>query len=175
MIDMVGKPGSAMQKLNERQQAFVLAAMANGGRNYAQAAREAGFSDEGGSAKATAYRLSHDPKIQAALMEEANRRLNTGSVLAVSVLLELVNGDSLDPKDRLKAIELVLNRTGMHAKSEHKVEVKHTDETSKEMVERIKLLSAQMGIDSQKLLGNCVVEGEYEEVENVEDDLSDIY
>lgn len=165
--------GPAMSKLNERQQAFVVAMLDFGGRNNTKAALAAGYA-EGIDLKRTAYRLAHDELIQAAIKEEGQKRLNAGTIMAVNTLLEIADSASVETKDKLKAVEMILNRTGMHATTEHKVAVTHQDATSDEMIKRIEQLAGKLGVDPQKLLGNCAVDVEYSEVQP-EDDLSDIY
>lgn len=166
--------GPAMKKLNERQKAFVTAMLDFGGRNNTRAARAAGYDGADEVVRVTAHRLAHDPKIQEAIKEEGEKRLNAGTIMAVNILLEICDDATTEKKDRLKAAEMILNRVGLHAKSEHKVAVTHKDETSKEMIAEIKLLSERLGIDPQKLLGNqAIVEAEFVEVEEFDENSLD--
>jgi hypothetical protein len=55
-------------------------------------------------------------------------------------------------KDRTKAIEILLNRTGLHALTEHKVKVEHTVD-NEEALRKIAFLAKRVGIDPSKLLG----------------------
>jgi phage terminase small subunit len=143
-----------------------------GGMNHTRAAMAAGYEGSVDVVKVTAHRLAHDPKIQDAIDEEAAKRLKTGKVMAVNTLLEIMESSSVENKDRLKAVEMLMNRTGMHATSEHKTTVTHRDETSEEVIEQIKQFSKAMGIDPKTFLGVGagteivqVEEAEFEEVD----------
>ena len=162
--------GPAMRACNDRQRRFVISLLETGSDNYTLAARMAGYSGTGNTISVTAYRLSHDPKIQAAIQEEAKRRIQAGLILATSTLM--VHVKNADAKVSLKAIEMILNRGGIHAQSEHKVTVEHTMNED-EMVRSIQVMAKQMGVDPAKLLGDAgyaltdqsnVVEGEFVEV-----------
>ena len=171
--------GPAMKRLNERQRAFVTYMLDFGGRNNTRAALAAGYGGTSDSVRVHAHRLAHDPNIQAAIKEEGEKRLNSSSIMAVNILLDIADDPGTENKDKLKAVEMILNRTGLHAKTEHKVAVTHTDETSAEMIKRIEVMASGLGIDPKKLLGNAVVEGEFEILDELaietEDDLSDIF
>ena len=155
-----------MLKLNERQRAFVVAMLDRGGRDNTAAAREAGYGGESTTGiKVTAFRLAHDPMIQDAIREEAEKRLKAGAIMAVNTLLDIADDATTEKKDRLKAIEMIMNRTGLHATSEHKVNVTHSDPTRDEMVKRITLLAQKNGLDPSKLLGGPTTDAEFTEVE----------
>jgi len=165
--------GPAMRSCNDRQRRFVISLLETGSDNYTLAARMAGYSGTNNTMSVTAYRLSHDPKIQAAIQEEAKRRLNAGLILATSTLVQHVK--NLDAKVSLKAIEMILNRGGLHAQSEHKVTVEH-QMNEQETVNAIVMMANKMGVNPAQLLGEAgyklpaltdqsnVVEGEYTEV-----------
>lgn len=173
------KYGPAMQKLNERQRLFVLNLMEFGDDNFTRAARAAGYTDTGDpkttAIRLQAHKLAHDPRIQEAMLEEAKRRLQGGLILAVSTLVTHVR--SADPKVALKAAEMLMNRGGIHALSEHKVNVEHTL-NEEEMVKSIEMMAQKMGIDPSSLLGDAgvkqlppprqvpidVIDAEFEEV-----------
>lgn len=175
-IALVGNKslGVAMRSLNERQRRFVDYLLESGTSNISRAARAAGYSGNDNTIYVTASRLAHDPKIQAAIREESGRRLNTGSIMAVSRLLSIAES-SIDQKTALRAIEMILNRTGLHATSEHKVDVTHRTGEEADMVKRVGQLATALGLDPSKLLGNIgydmplekpkvVIDGEFEEV-----------
>lgn len=160
--------GPAMQALpSDRQRAFVIALLENGDNNHTRAAQDAGFAaGSQNSLRVQAHRLAHDPGIQAAMDEEARRRLNSGKIMAVSSLLTLAKSAAKD-SDKLKAIEMVLNRTGLPNQSEHKVTVNDVSKTDEEMIARIELLAGKLGIDATKLLGHdrpAVIDVEFTEV-----------
>ena len=170
------KCGPAMRKLNERQRAFVVAMLDFGGLDNTRAARAAGYGDGGSGAgiRVTAHRLAHDPDIMEAIREEGQARMNSAGIMAVNTLLEIANAVDTEKKDKLKAIEMIMNRIGMSAKTEHQVNVTRKDLTSDEMIKRIGMLANKLGVDPQKLLGGPVVEAEFTEVENTDDDIGDL-
>ncbi len=170
------KYGPAMSRLNERQRAFVTSMLDYGGKDNTKAAIEAGYEGTPVSIRVQAHRLAHDEKIQLAIREEAQKRLNASTVMAVNILLEIADDVTVAEKSRLTAIGMILDRTGLHATTEQKVTVTRVDETSAEMVKRIEQLATGLGLDAQKLLGNCVtVDAEFVEVKKPEDDLSDLF
>jgi len=180
--------GPAMRACNSRQRKFVLSLLMSGDDNYTRAARYAGYSNTNANVMSvTAHRLSHDPKIQAAIQEESKRRLHAGLVLASSRLVEHIKNP--DGKISLKAIEMVMNRAGIHAQSEHKVTVEHQMNEG-EQIKSIIMMAEAMGIDPSVMLGSAgykvpqleaprqepmpVIEGEYEEVAANLEGLEDI-
>jgi phage terminase small subunit len=170
------KLGPAMLRLNDRQRAFVIAMLEMPGIDNTSAARAAGYSDDK-QIKVTAYRLAHDEDVLEAIYEESKRRLRSGAVMAVSRLLEIANDTTAEKKDQLKAIEMVLNRTGFHAVTEQKIDVTHRDESNEEVLKKITLLANNAGLDPKKLLGNfgITIDAEFKEVPAETDDLSDIW
>lgn len=152
-----GKFGPAMEKLNPRQRAFVLAMLDMGGAmNHTAAARAAGYSDTGGAdsgIRVAGHRLAHDIKIQAAIREEAGRRMNSGAIMAASVLIDI----AANPvhKDQLKAATQLLDRAGLNAVTEHKITVDHLGGDDRELLQRVKTMAKELGIDPEKLLGTA--------------------
>ncbi len=167
-IDHPANFGPAMKALNRRQQLFVIAVLDLGSTNYTRAARMAGYeqtTDEG--MRVTAFRLAHNDKVVLALNEEARRRLMASAPMAISELVKIAE-DPTDRKYQLKAIEMVLNRTGHHALTEHKVEVAHTY-SDQQTIQRIFALAKQLQMDPVKLLGSAGVKvGEKGEVLDAE-------
>lgn len=145
--------GPAMRNLpTDRQRLFVVAMLETGGRNISDAARLAGYADNGnGTIRVLASRLSHDEKILAAMSEESTRRLQSGQILAVSTVLSIMDNGAAKDSDRLKAAEMLMNRTGMHATSEHKVTTQDISRTDDEVMERIKFLAKNLGLDPKAL------------------------
>lgn len=167
-----GDLGPKMRALTHRQQSFVLALLINGDNNATRAAIDAGFkqSPNSNSISVNAHRLIHDARVQEAIQEEATRRVNAGAILAASELLKIAK----DPahKSQLKAIGMVLNRAGLHEKTEHNVNVQHTISEG-DLVANIKALAQELGVDPKLLLGQAagkkalpapITDVEYEEV-----------
>lgn len=159
--------GPAMLRLNERQRLFVTGMIAYGGLNNSRAALEAGYPNSENNPsqiRVTAHRLAHDENIQAAIKEEAVRMLNAGALVAVKVVLEIATDPGTEKKDRLKAAEMIMNRTGLHATSEHKVAVEHSSKSDKEAIANIERMAKALGLDARLLLGQGAVEAEFIDV-----------
>ena len=176
-----GKFGPAMKALSERHRKFVIDFLANGGRNASEAYRQAGYtSSNTDTIKANAWRLLHDPRTQAAILEETKKRVTGSGPFAIETLIQMLDSPSITAKDRIRCAELLLNRGGFHAQTEHKVSVEHTLNTS-ELADKIKTLSAELGLDADRFLGDQTmialpppeIEADFETVE-AEDDISDI-
>lgn len=147
--------GPKMKALNKRQRAFVSACLELGTMNNKRAAALAGYSGDDNTLGVCGHRLAHNPLVQEAMHEEAGRRLGSAKIMAVSQLLVIAD-QSRDEKVKLKAISMILNRTGMHETSEHKVVTRDESKTDEAMIERINKLAGELGLDPAKLLGNRV-------------------
>lgn len=155
--------GPAMKALNERQRNFVTALLQMGTSNHAAAAKLAGYVGNSDTIKVTGYRLAHDSRIQAAIQEEAQRRINGAASMAASVLVDIAE-NSVDHKTKLKAVEMILNRAGLHAKSEHTVKVED-NRNDQDTIAKLKQLAADLGLDAKKLLGSVgAVDAEFVDV-----------
>lgn len=131
--------GPKMRALTERQQAFVDAIFTLGNDNYTEAARLAGYADNGGSSvRVAAYKMIHMEKILAAIKEEADRRLSAGAAMASNALLKMV-ADSAH-RDHYKAVKDTLTMAGLGPKQQ--IEVNHTHEGRKELIAAIEQLAA---------------------------------
>lgn len=144
--------GPAMLALSNRHRAFVVALMELGGSKYSAAAAAAGYSAGNKDALAvTATRLAHDDRILDAIQEESKRRLGAALGLATSNLVKIIEDGK--PSDKLQAMRMLFDRTGLHAKSEQLINVKHTPEDEAGMIERIRSLAGDLGLDPAALLG----------------------
>lgn len=164
-----GELGPAMQGLTEKQRGFVVAMVTIPGCSFRRAALSAGYSDSSEAAKVTGHRLAHDVRIQAAIREEAGKRLSALSVVAANVMMDVMLDDEASPKDKLKAAMAVLDRTGFAAAQTINVNKTTTDRTGAGMLERIRALAAANGLDPVKLLGGNtapVVDAEFSEVKD---------
>lgn len=147
--------GPAMQACTAMQRRFVICLLEMPNSDHTAAARMAGYADTGTSSiRSAACRLAHDPKVQAAIQEEAKKRMDGAAILAVSRLVEML--DNPGHKDHFKAITAVLNRVGLHEKSESLSTIRHevADEAA---IEKVVRLSALLGLDSAVLLGRAGV------------------
>lgn len=171
--------GPAMKKLTALQRRFVLAYVYIG-TSGARCAEAAGYSNTHPQATNTAaIRLLAQENIQDAIHEVGMQLFGSLKVPAIKFVADVIEGRTLaDVKERLKATEMLFNRIGMPAMTEHKVAVTHKSESNEEMVLRIEHLAKKYDIDPKKLLGN-IIDAEYVEIPKSElqqaaDDLGDI-
>lgn len=144
-----------MRALLPKQRAFVYALVETGG-NQSQAAYAAGYGEESpneekrkAACRVRGHQLASDTKVLEAIKEEAQKRLNSAAMIAASALLEIV----LDPqhKSRLRAIEVLLDRSGLVV--EQKLNVHHTHSSSNEdLIEKTIKLAALLNVDARPLL-----------------------
>jgi len=162
--------GPAMAALNERQRKFVLAMLSIPGCSHARAAREAGYSDIKGADRVRGHYAAHSPAVQAAMREEAGKRLNGLSVVAANVMMDLLLDKKTDERTKLKAAAAVLDRTGFAAAQNINVNKTITDQSGKAIMERIRALASKHGLDPQLLLSAkpaaTVIEAEFSEVKD---------
>lgn len=150
------KLGEEMLALNERERKFVIACVLFGcATNHAKGARLAGYSGSPAYLAVQGHRVSHRPKVQAALLAEARKRFQAGTLSAASVALEFVADKSLDPRVRLKASEMVMDRGGLPKATEHRV-VSSYEPSREEKLMRLLELAKQLGQDPKLLLGSLV-------------------
>lgn len=165
-----GKMGPAMSALNtDMQRAFVMASF-TGSKDPVDWARAAGYFDSGKSGiRVTAWRLAHDPYIQAAITEEARRRLQSLTPAAIEAIADILHNPQ--HKKQLEAAMTVLSRSGISEATVKKVEVTISDQ---QKMDQIRLRAEYLGIDADALLGKValptpavsgtITEAEYEEV-----------
>ncbi len=150
--------GPAMRALSERQRLYVVACMDMGcWKDHARGARIAGYEGKHpGYARLQGFRLAHNPKVQAAMLEEAKKRMQLGTVGATNFMLELVEDEKADPKLRLKASEMVLDRGGLHGVHgvQQVPDAGGNDRLDKML--RLALLAKALGVDPRQVLGNLV-------------------
>lgn len=159
-----GELGPCMQALNERQRKFVYAMLDTGQANYTACAQAAGYLGDPDVVRQTAHRLAHDEKVQAAIQEEARKRMNAAAIMATGHLVTIAANPA--HKDQLSAIKEILNRTGLHAVQEYKVNHTHTV-SRQEMVREVAQIAQANGLDPVKLLEahGVTIDAEYAEVE----------
>lgn len=140
-----------MQALTPMQRGYVLAMLSNPFGSARQWALAAGYSDVKDGAKVRAFELQHNPKIEAAANEVARRAMGgRGAILGVAVTMRIA-ADPKHPK-QLRAAEMLMNRVGLHEKTEHVVNVAHTL-NSDDLVGRIEKAAKALGVDPKVLLG----------------------
>ena len=147
--------GPAMRQLTEKQRKFVQIYVEQPMRNGASTAAAAGYSTGGKSGvgvRFEAYRLLRTERVLAAIREELDKRFRSDAVIGRSVLMEIAL-DKEHPQ-RLKAATALLDRGGFHSMSEQRISVEHHNLTGDAMIERIKALALELGMDATKLIGS---------------------
>jgi len=167
--------GPKMKAVPERMRVFVWEYVHNGG-NQSRAVRVAGYSDEGRSGHSTAWRLLTRQDVQEAVHEASWATMHSLSVKAIGGL-ELILKMGPSARGFMKAVEIVLNRSGFIEKaSPQNINVRITDE--RQMANHLLELAKKNGIDPVMIFGHSlgrmlpkpdkVVDGEIEEVEIVD-------
>lgn len=144
--------GPAMRSLTEMQQRFVMAALSSPLSSQTEWAKAAGYSDVAEGAKVTACRLMQSPKIQAAIFEVSVGHFRAaGPLLAATGLVRIAANP--EHKDHFRALESIADRVGMPKTTEHHVRVDDVRGDPGRLVERVRELAAQLGVDASVLLG----------------------
>lgn len=156
--------GPAMRKLTPRRRAFVLAALVTGEQKFTNLAKMAGFQGSDETLRAYGHKLAHSDDIIEASREESQRRMQSATIMATSQLVSIAA--DAGRKDQLKAIEMILNRTGLHAITESHAVVEHKSSNAS-TVKQIVDMCQKLGIDPRKLLGSAgvVIDAEFTVVE----------
>jgi len=141
-----------MRELSAAQRRFVMARVQYGG-NQGQAARMAGYSDHLGNDRVAGHLLMQNENVLAAIREVSGKTLMFGTIMAANVLVEMLQRDDVEPKDKLKAAGMLLDRTGFGAAQTINVNKTTTDRSGKAIMERLKELAAKHGMDPMKLIG----------------------
>ena len=168
------KLGPAMSALTPNARAFVIAIIEMGGaiNEMHLAVERAGYRCESkNSAYVQAHRLAADPRIQAAILEEAKARCKSASLLSISAMIEIVQDKTVKPSTRLQAASRLAAIAGMDPATQ--MLVKHDHEvtvTVKEQISQVRQLARELGLDPKVFLGKAgvTIEGEFEEVVAVE-------
>src|SRR5271154_2628037 len=155
--------GKAWAKLGEKQKTFVIALLEMGTNDHTAALRAAGYTGTPGSLRVAAHHLYHDPNVQQALHCMCMERLSAGKPMLTSQLLHLALNAAKE-SDRLKAIELAMNRIGMHQVTEHHVTTRDVSTTREALIAELHVLlnkhpemQTVLPPAAQRLLGNVVV------------------
>jgi hypothetical protein len=155
-LEDAGCLGEAMKALpSDRMRLFVLASCAQTFPDNSAAARQAGYQGNANALHVVGNRLSTDPRIRAAILEQSKRQLQSYTPMAVRTLGAIAANESVKPMVRVRAAEGILNRAGLHEVSEHKVEVSHT-ESRLDKLKKIAEFAKAAGIPLRNFLGNMV-------------------
>jgi len=146
--------GPAMRALSPKFRAFVHAKVQQGLSNR-RAAQVAGYSATNDNVlDQSAYRLSHDPRIIAAIHEETKKLMHSEGANSIRVVVSIRDDLTADAPVRLKAALALMDRSGFNAVSEQRVSVEHTMSDA-EMDRRILMLCSELGIgdaEARKML-----------------------
>lgn len=163
--------GPKMAALTPRQRDWVWKLVELG--NAVDAARAVGYGANSPTtekrdtaARVAAFSLARNPKVQAAIREEAGNKLYTGALIGANRVMEIA-ADATN-KDAFKAAKLLLEHSGFQIIAQQDIRVTHDNSDNKALVARIVEMAGRMGLDPKKLLGQygVVVDAEFQMVED---------
>jgi phage terminase small subunit len=169
--------GPAMQDLTRLQQRFVWAMVMTGGRDHTAAARMAGFSSASANGlRVTAHRLTHDPRVLAAIQEVGRQRLQNHLLLGAEVLIGIADGQyGAKASDRLKAIEMIFGRAGLPQVTEQHVLTVTETRSDAELLAEVDKKLAAVGMRISDIIKKPVtVDTEYRVVDTGAEGLEDL-
>jgi phage terminase small subunit len=169
--DDAASHGPAMLALpNDMQRAFVRVLVTTG-CEASDAAAAAGYSTlNANTLSSRASQLTHRPQIQAAIHEEALKIIRADGPMCLMVIRLIAKDPTVAPRDRLRAAQMLLDRGGFQAVTEHNVTVTHKSDTEKDR--EIIQLATELGLDDAakaKLLGKPIVDATFEIVDPATD------
>lgn len=161
--------GPKMQALNERQRKFVLAYFEHPNYSATALAKEAGYSEgpKGSTQlRVVGHRMMHHTGIIDAINEEAHKRMLASGYIGVAGVVKIALNEQ--HRDHLKACLALMDRTGHHATSEHKVTVDdRRPQTRRELLDAVRTVAEELGLDKAtigKMVGETI-DAEFVEVE----------
>lgn len=163
--------GPAMAAILPMQRAFVIAYCSSPTGDASKAAAEAGYATNTNAIQVQASRLMHRPDVLAAIREVVVARVSAELPVYVHALATVAA--SVQHKDQVKAIGMLLNRGGMPDMREINHNVNITI-TRAEKEAEIRQMAIEMGEDPEKWLG-MVTETTDAEYETIPDGLEDIW
>ena len=157
--------GPAMRDLTVMQRRFVIALVTDSRANGSTAAAAAGYAGDAKKMAEIGSRLRHHPKVVAAIHEEALKRLLGARLLATGVVVEIAADQTVRAADRLKAAEMILNRTGIIEETRTEMVVTHKHDPA-DVTKEIIAMAKQLNLDPRALLGKygVVLDAEFEVV-----------
>jgi hypothetical protein len=137
--------GPKMALCTPMQRRFVMALLELGDMQHSRAARMAGSKAINANSLAqSAHEMFHNRKVQEAIHEQALGRLQSVKIMAVSQLAVMAQSATTETV-RLKALLAIMNRTGLHEITEHRVETVNINSTLEEDLDQLALLAKQSG------------------------------
>lgn len=171
--DMMGR---CMLDLNERQRRFVCAMAVTGG-NQREAYMWAGYNAKGiASQDAAASQLATRGDVEAAMKEEALRRMRGSALMAISTLMVIADPRSPSKdKDKIAASRELLDRIdGFAGKTEHTVVHQLDEKTAEELIEFIRMTAQSNNVDLRQLGHGDILEAEFTEVKMSSEGIEDL-
>lgn len=160
--DDLAELGPAMRALpNDAWRVFV-SALVQTGCTAQRAAHLAGFAPHRNGLGA---RMTQDPRVQAALHEEAVKVLRVDGVVCIRYLREIAGDKEAAHRDRLKAIDMILSRGGFAATTQHNVVV--SQKSDEQLKAELAAMADELGLTGEakaKLIGGRVIDAEFTEV-----------
>jgi phage terminase small subunit len=141
-----GELGPAMKALPPRRRAFVDYVVTTGDPVWTNAVVNAGYTSNRDAAAVTAHRLSHDPRITAAIREESVRRVNLHLPLAIRTIIDIAGNPQ--HKDALKAALAVAGMSGLSPVSRTEHHVVHHDS----LMDEVRAAANVLGVDAEALM-----------------------
>lgn len=154
--------GTAMARLPIRHRKFVISMLQQGvnPKAAAKAATECGYVPDYG------YMLMRNDAILQAIREETTKRLAGAALMGINVMLKIA-GDDTHPKQYNAAKDLAAIN-GYTA--EQKITVEHVDKQGVAVIQQVRRLAEQMGLDPKLLIEHAgVIDAEFEPVAEVDD------
>ena len=136
--------GPAMRDLNRMQRDFVRAIVS--GCTQIEAVRRAGYSTKSKkSMEVQGVRTAHNPRIQAAILEEGIKAVRSSGPKAIAVLQSIAMNAKARDRDRIVAAVALLDRGGFGAMSSHRVDVHHHEPSRAEVRARMAAACDELG------------------------------
>lgn len=174
-IAKIGNPdedtlGPAMLALKPAQRRFVLGKLS--GLKNLEAIRDAGYKGSDTTLAPQASKMTHDPRIMAAIREVSNSLgVVEGIPTALRALIDIAGDVTREAKDRNTASKELLDRFGFSAKTEHNVTVATMNLTPEAVAAQLAQFAEKFGHDPVKVIDSVsVVEGEFEDVKEFDPD-----
>jgi hypothetical protein len=156
--------GPAMAALpNDRWRRFVFTLVTTG-CNHARAAEIAGVPE--GNTKQHGYLMVHDPRVQEAILEMCRVVTRVDAPMGLAVLRGIAQNKDSSDRDRINAVKLLLDRSGLHSVSETTLNVVHKTEAQidRELIQVLGELGVDEETKKKMLLGKPIVDAEFAEV-----------
>ena len=150
-----------MKALTDYQRRFVWAMLETGGQNHTAAAKLAGSTSTEDGHRVRGFELTHNPKVLAALRVEAVKRMQASGVQLANDLVTIATNPDEKSEVRLKAIGMVMDRTGMQGVTERHVVVEDKRLTREELMRELFRTARDVEVPVARLAGP-VIEGKVE-------------